>query len=158
MKKALVLTLVLLLLFNCSSTFAMNRTYEDAISFDVYYNSLYSINNETPFDDLRFDLPYANNDDFYYNPPIMIYKQNGKISAIEIETVIWKKVVYNIGLFHLAIYCLVFEGSTELDIDKLESLRPFIEGGSSKPLQVTENYTYYYDEPHYKHIFVYTGQ
>lgn len=164
MKKVFALTIAVLTLLNCSASFAMNRNYENAMSFDVLYNSLYSIGNKINWG-FRFDLPYANNDNFYYNPPLTIYKQNGKISAIEIETLLWKKGIiskgdYSINIQWILNYSLIYKGVTELIPDDLENIRRYHEEKSSKenPQYLGENYIFYYDEPYNRLVYVYVGK
>ena len=164
MKKILALTMAMLIMFPCSAAFAINRTFEDGISFDLLITSIYSVVSDG--DDIYvknlLDFPYANNDNFFYSPPVMIYKQNGKVSAIEIDTLIWKKHQsgIDIRMSDYFVFGIFYPGSTEFTADNLSIIRPLLEDFSSKeePKHINDNYIYYYDEPHDKIIFEYTSR
>jgi hypothetical protein len=111
------------------------------MSFDVLYNSLYSIGNKINWG-FQFDLPYANNDNFYYNPPLTIYKQNGKKTAYQPlrlkrfmekkECFISKGFTANKNIQWILNYSLIYKGVTELIPDDLENIRRYYEEKSSK--------------------------
>lgn len=160
MNRLLAIALILMIL---TLPVSAERTFDDALSFDEFMATFLPVAGRTlaqrnPF----FDDFIENNENQYFNPPITIYKHDGKISAITIRyEADFSNTKYLLAeAAWIVAYCITFIGTTEWDNEKTSQVLHYTEEVTSmnNPKEIGKHYVFYFDDLNQWYIIQYIGK